>query len=379
MLMNQSFGMSSGVWDVLQIAPTTRPGEFTLWLAINSTFQSIKLRVPREFYVNLKKRPARDTFDPAYKAEQVVRTLPRGHPVQHLYRITVDERTFVEGEAHFSSLINNPNVDGAYELRVPLSVRALMQFGSSCRLTKDTGGGLSRGLDKGFDLEELEPVGANITRHQYLNQGAGLRYIYLHHSSSGPRHVYMLCIPGRDVKVYVVDAARNRAQMPNASKWYLEEKSKLSENELANGLFEYPDTLEVATTYFGTETAAMRVISKELAAHRRGPNMIVLRSPLDKEHLAVKASIFADFPIVTAGQPSDKGASPLMWLVSAAKAFVTDFLSMSSWLARQIDLASHYDVPLGVSFDIHSAGCVLEMTDRTIRDRRICRPMWHCL
>jgi DNA polymerase epsilon subunit 1 len=349
MLQNQSFGMSGSQWDVVQIAPTNRPGEFKLWLAINSTFQSLRLRVPREFYLNLKKAPVKGTFDAQYQAVPIVRTLPRGHSCRHLYKITVAEQIFVDGEAHFSSLINNPNVDGAYELQVPLAVRALLQFGSSCRLTSEAGGGLSLGLDKGFDIGDLESAGVSITRHHYLNDGKGMRYIYLHHSSSGPRQMFTICITGQEAKFYIVDAARNRPQLPNPKNLYADEISKMSEAEIASSLIDYPDNFVHSVAYFGNESAAVKAISKELANHRRGPNMIVLRSPLEKDHFLVKAPIFADFPIITAGQPSENDASPLMWLVTATKAVVRDYLGIGLWLASQIELASHYDVPLGVS------------------------------
>ena len=349
MLQNQSFGMSGSQWDVVQVAPTNRPGEFKLWLAINSTFQSLRLRIPREFYLNLKKAPSAGTFDPRYQSTPIVRTLPRGHPCRHLYKIVVDEQAYVDGEAHFSSIINHPNVDGAYELQVPLAVRALLQFGSSCRLASDTSGGLSRGLDKGFDIADLESAGVSITRHRYLNDGKGMRYIYLHHSSSGPRQIFTICVPGQEAKIYIVDNARNRPQLPNPSKLYLDERAKLSEADLAASLLDYPATFQHSVGYFTTELAAVRAISKDLAAHRRGPNMIVLRSPLEKDHFLVKAPIFSDFPIITAGKPSEGDSSPLMWLVAATKALVRDYLGAGVWLSSQIELASHYDVPLGVS------------------------------
>ncbi len=124
-LRQQSFGMSSRQWDVIQIAPTARPGEYKLWLAIDKSFQSVKLRIPRQFYLNFKEAPKVNTFNQSYEAIPIVRTLPRNHPCRHLYRIIVDEQVYVNGESHFSDLINNPNVEGAYELQVSSGVRLL--------------------------------------------------------------------------------------------------------------------------------------------------------------------------------------------------------------------------------------------------------------
>lgn len=114
----RTLGLSSLTWEVVQISPSNRPGVFNLWLSIDNVFQKVKLRVKRQFYLNLRAMSSKRPFLPEYKAEAIVRTLPRNHPCHNLFRITVDEDKFIEGESHFSNLINNPNVDGVYELQV---------------------------------------------------------------------------------------------------------------------------------------------------------------------------------------------------------------------------------------------------------------------
>lgn len=118
MIKQRTTNMLSRNWEVIQVAPTARPGLFNLWLSIDGSFQRVKVRVPRSFYLNLRTIPKEPVFLPEYEAEPLVRTLPRNHPCQNLYRITVDERLYLQGESHFSGLINNPNVDSVYELQV---------------------------------------------------------------------------------------------------------------------------------------------------------------------------------------------------------------------------------------------------------------------
>lgn len=336
MLRNQTFGMSSSQWDVVHIAPTERPGEMKLWLAIDGTCQSLKLRVQREFYLNLKSQAAKGTFDSAYSAQPVVKTLPRSLPCKHLYKISVNEQVWVDGESHFSNLINNPNVDGAFELQVPLLTRALLSFGATCSLKSSVNGGLTRGLDKGFDLEDLEQGGSF---SPYLNQGVGFRYVYLHHSQMDTRQVFGLFIGGQ-LHVFYVDAARNRPQVPNLTKWYQEMKSD-------SGLVEYPDTLQVSVTYHGNEPSAMRALAKELVNHRRGASLLVVRSPLDAAHFSLKSPAFSDFPLIMASHTAESEPDSLMWLAHAAKNMIRDYTRLSRWLTRQIDLAAYYDIPLG--------------------------------
>ena len=40
--------------SILQIAETSHPGQFKLWALIDSDLHSLKLNVPRIFYVNQK-------------------------------------------------------------------------------------------------------------------------------------------------------------------------------------------------------------------------------------------------------------------------------------------------------------------------------------
>jgi DNA polymerase epsilon subunit 1 len=128
MLKQQTMNLLSRNWDVIQVAPTSRPGIFHLWLSIDGTFQKVKVRIPRSFYLNLRTVPKEPVFLPEYEAEPLVRTLPRNHPCQNLFRVTVDERLYLQGESHFSSLINNPNVDSVYELQVRASLLPFAAF-----------------------------------------------------------------------------------------------------------------------------------------------------------------------------------------------------------------------------------------------------------
>lgn len=341
MLKTRTINLGSRQWDVVQIAETSRPGEYRLWLAIDGTFQSCRMRVPREFYLNFKKLPPSSTFSDRYEALAVAKTLPRGQASRHLFRVSVDEDLFIEGESHFASLINNPNVDGAYELQVPLMVRALLSLGTSCALKSNTAGSLNRGLDKGFDLSELERPGASVLRHQYLDGGKGIRYHLLFHGTVASRHLIGLFSPAGPAKIYVVDGARNRQQLPNPARWYAEHV-----NKVRPGLFNYPEEMSFATNYYPTEQGAMRQLVKDLQSLKHGLNVIALCSPFEHAYYQAKSSTFSDLPFITyrLGKEEEQG---LMWLVNSSRRMVNQWLRLSLWLKEQIEISQHYDVPLG--------------------------------
>lgn len=53
----QTFGLSAQDWEIVQIIESAdgRKGEFKLWLLIKDTLQSVRLRIPRRFYLNFTK------------------------------------------------------------------------------------------------------------------------------------------------------------------------------------------------------------------------------------------------------------------------------------------------------------------------------------
>ena len=121
-------------WDIVQIRPTKIPGRFSMWLSLDSELVSVPLRIPREFYIHLK-QPKKDTFfhPEYYSVEEATRTLPRGVPCKHLYKVSVREDTYREIEEHFIDLLNDSNVDGVYEQQV--SCHSLCVYQTSVKYT----------------------------------------------------------------------------------------------------------------------------------------------------------------------------------------------------------------------------------------------------
>jgi DNA polymerase epsilon subunit 1 len=70
MFKKQTFSLTSmsHTWEILQISemPNGRPGEYKMWLLIKDTLQSVKLRIPRTFYLNFKKLDDADQVFPAF-------------------------------------------------------------------------------------------------------------------------------------------------------------------------------------------------------------------------------------------------------------------------------------------------------------------------
>ncbi|KAG7092105.1 hypothetical protein E1B28_008481 [Marasmius oreades] len=95
----------------------TTPGRYILWSSVDSELIPVPLRIPREFYIHMRQ-----------PKESI---LPQELPFLNLYKLAVHEDTYQEMGEHFIGLASDPNVDGVFELQIPLAVRALVKLGIS--------------------------------------------------------------------------------------------------------------------------------------------------------------------------------------------------------------------------------------------------------
>jgi DNA polymerase epsilon subunit 1 len=102
------------LYTVLQIIETDLPGEFKLWALIDGTMHSIKLEIPRVFYLNSRVSQPED-FDGSRKGFTMTRkhrALPRSHISPNLYEPVMSEAVYFET---FAKLFNHQDIEGVYE------------------------------------------------------------------------------------------------------------------------------------------------------------------------------------------------------------------------------------------------------------------------
>src|SRR5699024_2248119 len=128
------------------------PGIVTAHILIDGKIHTIKIKVPRQVFLNLKSKELPDIEIDGCDVEQVNYTLPNGHPSSHLFKLTVPEDVYFNEAEKFSLLFNHPSVEGVYEKQVPLNIRAVLQLGNLCTIDEEQQGVLGKGLETGFDL-----------------------------------------------------------------------------------------------------------------------------------------------------------------------------------------------------------------------------------
>ena len=95
-------------------------GEFRIWAQIGPELHSMHVTVPRIFYVN-RRSPKSKEVGPVWKRVQKV--LPRSTSANYLYQYSIGERDFRTHFNEIQSELNGPEIEGVYEMHVPLDFR----------------------------------------------------------------------------------------------------------------------------------------------------------------------------------------------------------------------------------------------------------------
>ncbi|KAL8359001.1 hypothetical protein RB601_008139 [Gaeumannomyces tritici] len=341
-------------WQLLQLKMTDNPGIVAAYVLIDNRVHSVKMKVPRQVFLNLKSRDLPDVDVPGCHVEQVNHTLPNGHSSVHLFKLVVPEDVYVAEAQKFSLLFNHPSVEGVYESQVPLNMRAVLQLGNLCTIDESQSGVLGKGLDQGFDLPSLKrPV-----KPQPYLESAKMSYIYMSHVSSGERQIFGIFSSTRDyAHIIILNKNRDSAQeMPNITKLYGDLLGKRKQEEEATGestwqdCFEYQERITFKTTQVTTRRKAFLEISDVVRKMRKdettSPVMLVMQSS-QRNMLIHEVPILAEFPVLPLkSDPADSALPPLGWQGVVARRLINHYLSLGAWVLHLTALARYGDVPL---------------------------------
>jgi DNA polymerase epsilon subunit 1 len=349
MLKTQAALLYTNTWQVLQLREGDAPGEVKAFVLIGQKTHTLKIRIPRQVFLNLKGKEMPDVDIEGCEAEKVSHTLPNGHPSVHLFKLSMPEDVYVKEAAKVSQLFNHPSVEGVYEKEVPLTVRAMLQLGSLCTFDQTKEGVLGKGLEKGFDLASLQRTPS---KTPYLSQ-AVMGYYFLYHIVAGDRQVFALFSTRKaDAHIIVLNRNRDSQGYPNADKLYEEvmnRKLKEHNGEQWQDNFEYQQALHFKTRQSTTKRKAYLELSDALKKMHKDetiPMMLVMQSPHART-LAHDIPTLRDVPILfLKSEPSDGALPPLGWQSFVFKRLITHYLAMGSWITHLIELARYGDIPL---------------------------------
>ena len=347
---NQAELLFISTWQVLQLRGTDVPGEVRAFVLIDKKVHTLKVKVPRTIFLNLKGRDLPDVEVEGCLVEKVTHTLPNGHPSVHLFKLVMAEEIYVKDAKKLAALFNHPSIEGVYEKQIPLSVRALLELGSLCTFDESQRGVLGKGLEHGFDLAALRRAPA---KDPYLSRSV-LSYIFLYHVVAGERQIFGLFSTSKEqAYVVILNKSRDVQGLPNVDKIYSELfDRRLQENDGAawQDCFEYQEKIHFKTTQVTTKRKAHLEIGdlvRKLWNDDSNPTMLVIQSP-QRRMLMHDIPVLNELPVLPLRpQILDSNLPPLGWQTFVSKRLVTHYLALGSWISHLVELARYGDIPLG--------------------------------
>ncbi|KAB8292935.1 hypothetical protein EYC80_007299 [Monilinia laxa] len=347
---NQAEQLFKSTWQVLQLRGTESPGIVLAFVLIDSKVHTLKVKVPRTVFLNLKGSELPDIEIDGCEAEKVAHTLPNGHPSVHLFKLTMPEDVYVNEAQKISLLFNHPSVEGVYEKQVPLNVRAVLQLGSLCTFDETQPGVLGRGLEQGFDLSGLRRASP---KNPYLSRSP-MAYLYLYHVIAGDRQIFALFSTSKEQAHIVILQKTKVAEqdLPNIAKTYadcLAKRHQDSDGEVWQNCFDYQEKIQFKISQVTTRRKALLEVGdlvKKMKNDESKPLMLVIQSP-QRRLLVHDVPILGDLPILPLKSDiQDSKLPPLNWQSFIAKRLANHYLSLGEWIIHLTELARYGDVPL---------------------------------
>ena len=361
-------------WQIIELRPTTMPGTFTVFAMTSPTAMLRQnLVVPRTFYINY-----RGEIGVAAAAIGVpdARSLPRGHKMLNLVRVTMPEPRFLRKHKDLVRDVADPNVEGVYETGTPLLMRAKLALGCVARLSPASRAARTGRAGGDFDLAEFE----------YLDAGA---FPYLEPASAVLRRLYVYssaAVGGRGVVGFFVleqtpaeaearmAAARARSEANGAeavqrllaTEGFSATAKVWIVNPVASGdrppfrrYFEELSSDNPGDSVAFTRISVVRSMGEawrglsaavdEYRGVHKGPTVVVTQCHVPGAVLQRTVAPLAEFPIVVRPYAHGDLAYPVLanWQGFAARLLVERYVSSHVWWGERLAKARYCQVPVG--------------------------------
>jgi DNA polymerase epsilon subunit 1 len=99
----------------------------------DSDLYSVDLKLTRTFYLNQLKPPEKESS----LSRKTNKHLPRSQVAYNLYEYSLPESVFQKHQNEIMSEFSNANVEGVYELNVPLMFSLIIKLGCVCSLKRN--------------------------------------------------------------------------------------------------------------------------------------------------------------------------------------------------------------------------------------------------
>ena len=294
-------------WNVIQINPLGN-GDFRIWAYIGTELHAMHVAVPRIFYVN-RKSPKSKEVGPVWKRVQKI--LPRSTPANYLYQYSIAESDFRAHYIDIQSELNGPEIEGVYEMGVPLEFRLMLQLGCVCSVNRSAARKMSKMGTDHFELDDLEYHACS--EQPYLAES--IRTMYLYHVGSGNTQLFALFVNNK-MFLYLLAPSRQNL-LPNVSKLY---RKYLEDHQDELEVQDVPRDVQLDEVKVETNMKEIqKAFSKTFNQEKKGPIMFCYQTAESACPIRVE-----DCPVVALPRlpPDELAGRTTDWQKAAAELFV---------------------------------------------------------
>ncbi|PKS07166.1 hypothetical protein jhhlp_005766, partial [Lomentospora prolificans] len=338
-------------WQLIYLKPEDVNGIVTAYVLIDAKIHTLKVKVPRQIYVNYKRKQLPTLPLPKdCIVEKVNHTLPNGHKSTLLHRMTMPEESYSAAQQWLCDLRSHPSVEGVYETSVPLYMRALLKLGNVCTIDETQEAVLGKGLEHGFDLSGLIRPQKSRT---YL-EDVPVSYIYISHIVAPERQIFgVFSTTSNQAHIIMLMKHRDGGQdIPNLTKLYaqkLEEHVREAGEAQFKDLFRYQEHLTFKVTQVTTRRKAHLEVGdvvKKMRKEEPRAQILAIQS-LNRESLVRDIPGLGELPILPLKYDVYDGAlPPLGWQAAVARRLVRHYLGLGGELTHLMTLARYANVPI---------------------------------
>ncbi|KAN0014469.1 hypothetical protein ACTFIU_000787 [Dictyostelium citrinum] len=326
---SQSDIIKKGFWNIISIEPIYggEPGIYQMWSLIEDQLIPIKVDINRVFYLNSIDT---DPYEDAQKNTNVIP--PRGKQRFNVFSVTMSESQFLEQSKELNTLFTNPMIEGVYETKVPLDIKAIIQCGCVATLSR-----VSPFFTKivnsntRFSLEDI--VSKPEKQFHYLAEH-NFTQLFLYHNSRDGKDGYFVLFNMNTQQCWVIFSN------PYAA-------NKIDARVLNSIKEKLPDVSFTMDQKSSMSLARKEIGSLMLEYQRKGPTIILLQvsNPIG---ILEQIPILREFPRVPVPyHENDSMYSPFNWDVHSLKPLPLRLMDAPKLWVYYANMSRYANIPIG--------------------------------
>lgn len=350
MMRKQAESYANSTWEILQIKMSSQPGVLDVFAAINGKIQMLKFNVPKTIYVKFKYPPLGKIKHCVMEASNA--TLPNNPKLKdtsskNLFKLTLPESVFMNEVENSASILNDDNILGIFESSITASERTVMELGASVVFNSNQMGALGRGLQKGFDIKNLNMADSQ----RYLSRFSVAVSYLLHLSTNIGYEFFSIFRSWTDTVVVFFVKPSSQAQelsTPVIEKIYQEAYQKKKESLHKDSRFiRSKEKLHFELHSFTEISKLHQKLSREINKMKEEKGLqfiLLLQSPYSAK-LMKSMKLLHQVPIIEIAM-NELSLPQLNWQGILSNKISSHILSCGSWFSRLVSFSQFSNIPI---------------------------------